>query len=73
MARPADGHTARLARIAPSILRPTYLAACPAGRAVRAGLDLLADYMSGMYGAIGDGWRCRPPDVRRGQCLDLAT
>jgi crotonobetainyl-CoA:carnitine CoA-transferase CaiB-like acyl-CoA transferase len=61
------------ARIAHAFSGLTYLAGLPGGVPVVPGSTSLADYMSGMYGAIGALVALRAREVTgEGQCIDLA-
>jgi crotonobetainyl-CoA:carnitine CoA-transferase CaiB-like acyl-CoA transferase len=61
------------ARIAHAFSGLAYLAGEPDGPPVTPGSTSLADYMSGLYGAIGVLLALRARDVSgRGQCIDLA-
>jgi len=61
------------ARIAHAFSGLTYLAGEPGGVPVVPGSTSLADYMSGMYGAIGALVALRAREVTgEGQCIDLA-
>src|SRR5580704_5382091 len=61
------------ARIAHAFSGLTYLAGLPGGVPVVPGSTSLADYMSGMYGAIGALLALRARDATgEGQCVDLA-
>jgi crotonobetainyl-CoA:carnitine CoA-transferase CaiB-like acyl-CoA transferase len=61
------------ARIAHAFSGLSYLAGLPGGLPVVPGSTSLADYMSGMYGAIGALVALRARDVTgEGQCIDLA-
>ena len=61
------------ARIAHAFSGLTYLAGLPGGVPVVPGSTSLADYMSGMYGAIGALVALRAREVTgEGQCVDLA-
>jgi crotonobetainyl-CoA:carnitine CoA-transferase CaiB-like acyl-CoA transferase len=61
------------ARIAHAFSGLSYLAGLPGGMPVVPGSTSLADYMSGMYGAIGALVALRAREVTgEGQCIDLA-
>jgi crotonobetainyl-CoA:carnitine CoA-transferase CaiB-like acyl-CoA transferase len=61
------------ARIAHAFSGLTYLAGLPGGVPVVPGSTSLADYMSGMYGAIGALVALKAREVTgEGQCVDLA-
>jgi crotonobetainyl-CoA:carnitine CoA-transferase CaiB-like acyl-CoA transferase len=61
------------ARIAHAFSGLTYLAGLPGGVPVVPGSTSLADYMSGMYGAIGALVALRAREITgEGQCVDLA-
>jgi len=61
------------ARIAHAFSGLTYLAGLPGGVPVVPGSTSLADYMSGMYGAIGALVALRARETTgEGQCIDLA-
>jgi crotonobetainyl-CoA:carnitine CoA-transferase CaiB-like acyl-CoA transferase len=61
------------ARIAHAFSGLTYLAGLPGGVPVVPGSTSLADYMSGMYGAIGALVALRAREATgEGQCIDLA-
>jgi len=65
--------SAGFARIAHAFSGLSYLAGLPGGMPVVPGSTSLADYMSGMYGAIGALVALRARETTgEGQCIDLA-